>query len=311
VQLEEYLEDRTGMVEEALQEFIHTRYQDPLLEMASHVAARGKRVRGAMAILCCEAMGGDAREALVAACAVELAHAVSLVKDDIMDNDEQRRGLDSFWKRFGLNLGLLVPDVILPHAMLFTQRYGWRALGSVVDAWGRIAQGQVLDFPKGGFTPPVSYQQIIELKTAPLFELTCELGIRAARMDWQVSLGKSYGYACGMAFQVYDDYTDVARAVGQPWEATARGPLPVSISCLRKLLGSGTHVRPEDPQGVLTVGEGFLSQAEEVACTFPETEFKPFLHQLPRWCCQSLIAEMEEQVVDASRLPGQLQREPG
>lgn len=311
--LEQYLEDRRGMVNEALQEFIHSRYEDPLLEMASHVAAGGKRARGAMAVLCCEAMGGEAREAMVAACAVELAHACSLVKDDIMDNDEQRRGVNSFWKRFGLTAGLLLPDVILPHAMLLTQRYGWQALGAVVHAWGRIAQGQVLDFPKGDLdlAPTSSYQHIIGLKTAPLFEVACELGIRAARMDWQITLGRGYGFACGMAFQVYDDYTDLAQAVGQPWRAVSRGPLPVSMACLRQMLGSGANVRAEDPDLVLKLGQGFLAQAEEIAASFPDTEFKPYLCQLPRWCCESLIAEMEEKVSDARGIPGDLQREAG
>ncbi len=57
----------------------------------------------------------------VGACAVELAHAASLVKDDVMDKDEVRRGLSSFFKRFGLDLTLLASDGLLTHAQTCVQ----------------------------------------------------------------------------------------------------------------------------------------------------------------------------------------------
>ena len=44
-------------------------------------------------------------------------------------------------------------------------------------------------------------------------------------MDWDVNEARDYGRSCGMAFQVYDDLTDLLKAVGQRWEATASGPL--------------------------------------------------------------------------------------
>ena len=67
--------------------------------------------------LMAEIQGGVAllrRPTPVGACAVELAHAANLVKDDVMDKDEVRRGLSSFFKRFGLDLALLLPDILIP-----------------------------------------------------------------------------------------------------------------------------------------------------------------------------------------------------
>ena len=55
---------------------------------------------------------------------MEVAHAASLVKDAITDQGESRRATTSFWKRFRFYLGLLALNVILPHAMLFTQVHG-------------------------------------------------------------------------------------------------------------------------------------------------------------------------------------------
>ncbi len=77
-----------------------------------------------------------------------------------------------------------------------------------------------------------NYEQICALKAAPLIEVACALGIRAAKNDWLINLGKQYGYNCGMAFQVYDDYCDLMRVVGQPWEAASKGSLPSSLCAL-------------------------------------------------------------------------------
>ncbi len=75
------------------------------------------------------------------------------------------------------------------------------------------------------------------MKTAPLFEVACGLGIRAAKNDWLINLGKQYGYNYGMAFQVFDDYCDKIRVVGQPWEAASKGSLPSSLHALRQRVG--------------------------------------------------------------------------
>lgn len=62
-----------------------------------------------------------------------------------------------------------------------------------------------MDMPKGRLPAIGEYQQITGLKTAPLFEVACDLGVRAAQRDWH----------CGMAFQAYDDLTDLLKAVAQ------------------------------------------------------------------------------------------------
>ncbi len=57
--------------------------------------------------------------------------------------------------------------------------------------------GQLFDFPDAVLLR--NYEQICALKRAPLFEVACALGIRAAKNDWLINLGKQYGYNCGMA----------------------------------------------------------------------------------------------------------------
>jgi len=56
------------------------------------IARGGKRTRPAMALLGCEAVGGDPRRALSGGCAIEFFHAAALIHDDIMDSSLLRRG---------------------------------------------------------------------------------------------------------------------------------------------------------------------------------------------------------------------------
>ena len=89
------------------------------------------------------------------------------------------------------------------------------------------------------------------MKTAPLFEVACALGIRAAKNDWLINLGKQYGYNFGVAFQVFDDYCDLIQVVGQPWEAAAKGDLPSSLRWLRTRVRGDGVVTDENDTDVL------------------------------------------------------------
>jgi hypothetical protein len=172
--------------------------------------------------------------------------------------------------------------------MLFTQQYGFRTLAVIADAWGRTAQGQFMDMPKGKLPAIGDYQHIIGLKTAPLFEVSCDLGVRAAKMDHNVNLAKDYGFNCGMAFQVYDDLTDLLKNLGRSWESTANGPLPMSMQALRKMLESGTTVSPEDCERVEGLAQRYLQRAIAAADAFPASQWPPLLVELPQCCCSAV-----------------------
>lgn len=303
--LSTYLEQSTGVVEESLQEFVRNRYQDELSEMAVYLAVGGKRLRGALALLVCEAVGGDPKEATTAAVALELAQAASLAKDDVMDRDTTRRGKPAFWRRFGLDLAILVPDIIMPHATLLTQRYGLRATIAVTTAWAQVTRGQLMDSPRVRRPALINkvksedYERIIGFKTAPLFEVACELGIRASRKDWLVNLGKQFGHSCGMAFQVVDDATDLMRAEGRSWEEVARGDLPVSLQSLKLRLDSGSLVTRNDIDRVIILADQYIDAAERSANAFPESHVKELLIQFPRFCCDLLLKEAGDETRDS------------
>ena len=313
MELLEYIEERQEMIDAAMKDFIHTRFDNEVMEMIAYIATGGKRFRGILALLTCEGAGGTAEDAMVAACAIELAHAASLSKDDYMDGDSRRRGRPAAWVKYGARLAMLTPDVILPHAMDFVSEYGLRALHSVNWAWGKLALGQFLDYPRAGFLPlgPNEYERIISLKTAPLFQVACTLGVRASRRDWFLSVAEQFGYNTGLAFQVYDDAADLGEHMGQSWESISGDKsLPRSVQALKVRVGGGGTITEADKTATLALAEGYLERAIEAANAFPETPVKPLLLMLPNFCCEAMLVEVKqnisvpEEAANASRLYG-------
>src|SRR5262249_27081732 len=86
----------------------------------------GKRVRPVIALAVGEALGAPIEQVMPAALAIELVHTFSLVHDDLpaMDDDEERRGHPSTWKKFGEGVGVLAGDALLAEAIPLAARCG-------------------------------------------------------------------------------------------------------------------------------------------------------------------------------------------
>src|SRR5205823_12722278 len=85
----------------------------------------GKRVRPVISLAVGEALGAPIEQVMPAALAIELVHTFSLVHDDLpaMDDDEERRGHPSTWKKFGEGVGVLAGDALLAEAVRLAARY--------------------------------------------------------------------------------------------------------------------------------------------------------------------------------------------
>ena len=101
--IREYYESRREMVDQHVRRLV----KELGLDIVSETVLGGKRLRGVLTILVCEALGGKAEDALDAAAAVEIAHAASLDLDDIVDLDEIRRGKPATWIVKGLGRAVL------------------------------------------------------------------------------------------------------------------------------------------------------------------------------------------------------------
>src|SRR2546423_8086439 len=107
------------LVEDYLGELALTPELHGQTESVRYALVGGKRVRGVICLATAEAAGAEAEAALPAAAALELVHAFSLVHDDLpaLDNDAERRGQPSTWKRFGEAVGVLAGDALLAEAL--------------------------------------------------------------------------------------------------------------------------------------------------------------------------------------------------
>jgi geranylgeranyl diphosphate synthase type I len=180
-------------------------------------AARGKRVRPLLTLLCCQAAGGDWQAALPAACAVELVHNFSLLHDDIQDRSETRRGRPTVWTRWGIPQAINTGDAMFVLAHMcwprldgagVAPRISLAARDMLEAACLRLTEGQHLDmaFETEPRVTQARYLEMIEGKTAALLSASTGLGacIAGAPAECQADY-TAFGRHLGLAFQVLDD----------------------------------------------------------------------------------------------------------
>jgi geranylgeranyl diphosphate synthase type I len=171
----------------------------------------GKAVRPAVALLCAEAAGGTAQDAVAPGVAVELVHNFSLLHDDIMDRDVERRHRPTAWTVFGEGQALLAGTAMLTAAVEVLHAAGpagQRGLPCLLDAVQRLISGQSEDLALEG-RPDADLDAVLHMeagKTAALLSCSAALGALAVDAPPKVVDGlAAYGHELGMAFQLIDD----------------------------------------------------------------------------------------------------------
>lgn len=215
----EYLERRVALVDERLEALIGEVEPDALAERLSHVVlAGGKRVRPAVTVLACEAVGGDPEEAVEFAVGVELVHNASLVVDDIIDRSDVRRSTPSAWAEYGYGPAIVASDGLLGEAFaLFSANE--RAMRIVAEALVELGEGEATELVDRPASEP-EYMTLARRKTGALFRAAAELGAVAGGADpFVVESFGDYAERVGVAFQIRDDVLDAtadAEALGKP-----------------------------------------------------------------------------------------------
>lgn len=185
----------------------------------------GKRVRPLLVLLFCDACGGDVKNAVPLAVAVEYIHTYSLIHDDLpcMDNDDFRRGKPSNHKVYGEANALLAGDGLLTAAFEVIAKgaadgkYGYDVaskatlcLAELAGCRGMIG-GQVIDLASEGKSIGIETLTLLdELKTATLIKAACTLGCIAAGANGEyIAAAAEFAYNLGIAFQIKDDILDI------------------------------------------------------------------------------------------------------
>ena len=176
------------------------------------IDAGGKRIRPILVILCAKALGYEGEDHIKLATIIEYIHTATLLHDDVVDLSTMRRGRPTANAEYGNAPTVLVGDFIYSRSFqLMVQLARMDIMRLMSETTNRIAAGEVLQLAKAGQsdTNEAVYFDIIERKTAILFEAACEAAaILCDSDDTAISSVKKYGYHVGMAFQLIDDYLD-------------------------------------------------------------------------------------------------------
>jgi len=215
----EYLGRRRERVEERLAAAVEEVEHPELRAQLEHTAlSGGKRVRPMVALLACEAAGGEFEDAVDVAVAIELVHNASLVVDDIIDDSAVRRDADSAWAAFGYGPAIVASDGLLGEALALLVSEP-AAMQAVTDAMVELGEGEateLVDRPDD----EASYMELARRKTGALFRAGAEVGALAADADGRtVEAFGEYAERVGVAFQIRDDVLDAtadAEELGKP-----------------------------------------------------------------------------------------------
>jgi geranylgeranyl diphosphate synthase type I len=192
----------------------------------------GKALRPALALLSTRAAGAAPEQGVPAAAAVELVHNFSLVHDDIMDGDTERRHKPTAWTVFGIGAAILAGDAMLVLAQDIllegpapNSLWASRCLSASVQ---RLIAGQGADlaFERRDDITLDQCRQMAGDKTAALMACACSIGAIYVGAPAELAMGLAgFGAHAGLAFQLTDDLLGIWGApevTGKPVRADLR-----------------------------------------------------------------------------------------
>jgi octaprenyl-diphosphate synthase len=186
------------------------------------IAAGGKRLRPALLLLTCGALGYRGEQHFNLAAVVEFIHTATLLHDDVVDDSVLRRGKATANETFGNPASVLVGDFLYSRAFqMMVCSQNMRIMQVLADATNVIAEGEVQQLMNmhNAALDEAGYLQVIRSKTAKLFEASARVGAILSNSSAPMEEAcAEYGQALGTAFQVIDDvldYTGDAAVMGK------------------------------------------------------------------------------------------------
>lgn len=192
-------------------------YVDMIPAIGSHIVkAGGKRIRPILTLAGADIAGYQGEHHVSLAAAVEYMHTATLLHDDVVDDSDQRRGLDTARVKWGNAASVLVGDFMLGQAFRMMVAAGnLRALDVLANAAAVIAEGEVMQLAniRNVNITEDAYLRVVDAKTAALFAAATEVGgVIAGAESAQIEALRAYGRNLGIAFQLVDDALDYGSA---------------------------------------------------------------------------------------------------
>jgi len=294
-----------------------------LFKAARHlIEAGGKLVRPVLFLLACEFVGGDPEKLVLAAAGAEFGHVASLIHDDIIDEDEVRRGVPAVHVKFGTPIAILAGDLLIFKAfqmLALTADRGVpldrivRALKISTESSVAVDEGEAMDVLMGSRVDVglSEYFRMIELKTAEAFRVGLMLGaLLGGGSEEEMEALSRYGLLIGIAFQIQDDILGVfgsEEVVGKPVadvlkgrrnflivHALEKGPKHVRERLL-ELLGDPGDISKEELEEIraMLVEAGSLDEARRLVEELTE-EAKRTIEGLGRPEARKALMEMAD-----------------
>jgi len=227
--LKEKIAEKAKPVENALKEYLSIREPRKLYEATAHIPmAGGKRLRPVMALITCEMVGGNSKNAIPFAASLEAIHNFTLVHDDVMDDDDLRHGIAACHTVYGLSTAILAGDTLFSYAFEMITHCDVSddikadLVQNIAYTVRKIAEGQQLDinFEEEENVSPDEYMEMIRLKTSILFGAAAYGGARiGGSSEDEARALEEMATNVGLGFQIWDDYLDATASeevLGKP-----------------------------------------------------------------------------------------------
>ena len=173
----------------------------------------GKHLRPTLLALAANAIGKTSDAHVNAAVIIEMVHLATLVHDDVMDEAEIRRGQLTLAANWGNEIAVLFGDCLFAQALKLAAGFSTpEVCRAVAMATNTVCSGEILQTQhrRKFQISRNEYFRVIEMKTAELFTLSCDLAgfLSEATAEYRTAL-RHFGAAFGTAYQVYDDCVDL------------------------------------------------------------------------------------------------------
>jgi len=184
-----------------------------LVLIDENVSVGGKRLRPILLLLTAECFGVEMKQGLDAAVGIELLHNSSLVFDDIIDNELERRGRPCFHKLYGTGAAISIGLFLSAIGVKLLLDYDDAAIDKMVSQLlTELSEGEVLESSFADRISVSDYLIVSRLKSGSLFGAAAGIGSALAKnatseTDRLLNLGRLFG----VAYQLADDIADAGR----------------------------------------------------------------------------------------------------
>jgi len=242
---------------------------------------------------------------------IELAHGASLVHDDIIDKDCERRGKPAFHIKEGISSAILMGHKMLTKGFEIALSHGKEVAELYVDSWQEVVTGEIDEVKFNDKDGKVklskkdlfnSYYKIIDLKTAALFASACKAGVLEANMSGDIlKVFGNYGREIGLAYQLADDLVDLVK--GELLDSVIlpllnqidSKKLKIGFLKKRELRKIFEKNKDEIEQFYVDQIKKHLENAEKISNSqeIPNSKYKKLLGEAPSYIINRMLSEID------------------